>query len=292
MLFDEEQALAAFDDLVARQVILYGPETVVRIKDQGFGFEFRICPELALKPATADATNNAAFEQLPKYGPGSDLVDADPGLVVTKVQGTHLLVLNRFAVFRPQYLILTLDSFRRQTEDLDKTDLAAAWLVLHHLSHEHFVMFNCGNEAGCSRSHKHMQVIPCSDGFELFPDLETLDPEGIAFSYFVQRLQPEVQETLDSLLPVYQWLRHEAHAVWRTCSEDTLDYFPHNMVLTKRWMMVIPRRKVAVQGASANAAGMMGMVWVTNTQQVEQWQRLGLTKVLAELGVARGTGTG
>ncbi|KIW76852.1 hypothetical protein Z517_09296 [Fonsecaea pedrosoi CBS 271.37] len=75
-------------------------------------FEFRICPAWASKPATADATNNAAFEQLPKYEPGSDVVDADPALIVTKVHGTHLLVLNRFAVFRPQYLILTLDLFR------------------------------------------------------------------------------------------------------------------------------------------------------------------------------------
>ncbi|OQV01041.1 hypothetical protein CLAIMM_06458 [Cladophialophora immunda] len=178
MLFDEKQVFAAFDDLVARQIILHGPETVVRTRDQGFDFEFRICPALASKPATADATNNAAFEQLPKYGPGSDLVDADPGVVVTKIHGTHLLVLNLFAVFRPQYLILTLDSFRRQTENLDKTDLSAAWRVLHHLSHEHFVMFNCGSEAGCSRLHKHMQVIPCSEGLTLFPDLETRDPRA------------------------------------------------------------------------------------------------------------------
>ncbi|KIW27876.1 uncharacterized protein PV07_07574 [Cladophialophora immunda] len=291
MLFDEKQVFAAFDDLVARQIILHGPETVVRTRDQGFDFEFRICPALASKPATADATNNAAFEQLPKYGPGSDLVDADPGVVVTKIHGTHLLVLNLFAVFRPQYLILTLDSFRRQTENLDKTDLSAAWRVLHHLSHEHFVMFNCGSEAGCSRLHKHMQVIPCSEGLTLFPDLETRDPEGIPFRYFIQRLQPEAEGTLDSLLPMYERLRDEALAVWQTCSGDTPGYFPHNMMLTKRWMMVVPRRRVAVQGASANAAGMMGMIWVTNTQQMEQWQKLGPAKVLAGLGVAAGRDT-
>ncbi|OAG38800.1 hypothetical protein AYO21_06995 [Fonsecaea monophora] len=286
MSFDEKQVVGAFDDLVARQIILYGPETVFTTKDQGFDFEFRICPALASKPATADATNNAAFDQLPKYGPGSDLVDADPALIVTKVHETHLLVLNRFAVFRPQYLILTLDSFRRQTENLDKTDLSAAWVVLNQLSHEHFIMFNCGNEAGCSRLHKHMQVIPCSDGLTLFPDLEALNPENIPFRYFIQPLQPEAESTLDSLLPVYERLRNEAYTVWQRCSGDTLSYFPHNMMLTKRWMMVVPRRRVAVQGASANAAGMMGMVWMTNTQQLEQWQKLGPAQVLAELGVA------
>ncbi|KIW89483.1 uncharacterized protein Z519_09639 [Cladophialophora bantiana CBS 173.52] len=254
-------------------------------------FEFRVCPALASKPATAEATNNTAFEQLPKYGPGSDLVDADPGLIVTKIHGTHLLVLNRFAVFRPQYLILTLDSFRRQTENLDETDLKAASLVLDHLSHEHFIMFNCGNEAGCSRLHKHMQVIPCLDGFTLFPDVEGLDPESVPFRYFIRRIEPGTDGALDSLLPIYERLRNEAYEAWQAYTGDTLDYFPHNMMLTKRWMMVVPRRRVAAaQGATANAAGMMGMVWVTNTQQMDRWQQPGPAQVLAELGVPTGKG--
>ena len=36
MPFNKEQVLEAFDDLVTRQVVLHGPETVVSIEDKGF----------------------------------------------------------------------------------------------------------------------------------------------------------------------------------------------------------------------------------------------------------------
>jgi hypothetical protein len=36
MLFDKEQILVAFDDLAARQIILYGPETITSIRDNAF----------------------------------------------------------------------------------------------------------------------------------------------------------------------------------------------------------------------------------------------------------------
>lgn len=209
---------------------------------------------------------------------------------MTKVCDTHLLVLNRFCVFRPQYLVLTTDSFKRQTENLDETDLAAARLVLNGLRNEHFIMFNCGGEAGCSRQHKHMQVIPCSEGFTLFPDQEGLNPKDIPFKHYIRRLDQEKDYSTDgkssSLLEMYENLCKEARVAWQASGAAPTTYFPHNMMLTKRWMMVVPRRRAATQGASANAAGMMGMVWVTNAEQMARWKKYGPVKVLAELGVA------
>jgi ATP adenylyltransferase len=304
MLFNKEQILAAFDDLVARQIILYGPETVTSIRNNAFQvargpsdglshdtdyppqFEFRICPALASKPSTIGATENTGFGNVPKYGPGSDLADADPKLIVSKIHDTHLLVMNRFAVFRPQYLIITLDSFKRQTENLDRTDLAAAWAVMHALPDEHFIMFNCGNEAGCSRLHKHMQVIPCSKDLTLFPDQDGLEPADVPFKYFVRRIDSSTQALPDRLHAMYHSLHREALQAWQSFSKTTtLEYFPHNVMLTKRWIMVVPRRRAEIAGASANAAGMMGMVWLTNPQQLDKWKEYGPARVLEELGV-------
>jgi ATP adenylyltransferase/5',5'''-P-1,P-4-tetraphosphate phosphorylase II len=310
-MFDGERVCVTFDDLVARKIILYGPETVVNISDKSFDvsidsheaaplgaisliciskFEFRLCPTLSTKPSRPDSTRDVAFAQLPKFGPGSDLVNADPGLIVTKVSGTHLLVLNRYCVFRPQYLILTLDSYKRQTETLDEADLSAAWLVLQSMKTDHFIMFNCGTEAGCSRFHKHMQVIPRPTEFTLFPDKEGLDSRAVPFMYYIKRLGGQGKTSADlsySLLETYKSLCTEAQAAWQSSIEGTSEYFPHNMVLTQRWIMVFPRRKAEVQGAAANAAGMMGMVWVTNDNQMDHWKAFGPVKVLAELGIAR-----
>lgn len=250
-------------------------------------FEFCICPALASKPSTTNASTEDGLEQLPKFGPGSDLVDADPLLKVAEVSSTHLLVLNRFCVFRPQFLILTRDSFKRQTEILDVHDFSAAWTVLQNLEQDYFVMFNCGNEAGCSRLHKHMQVIPCSGGFTLFPDRDT-KKEKVPFRHFLRRIPNGGPRSTEGgsipLVGVYQELLEDAFSGKKRSKNDGVQYYPHNVVLTTRWLMVIPRRKATFHGASANAAGMMGMIWVTSDHELQCWKDQGLSNVLGELG--------
>lgn len=218
------------------------------------------------------------------------MVNADPDLVVAKVSDTHLLVFNKFCVFRPQYLILTLNSFKRQTERLDRTDLSAAWSILQGLKSRYFVIFNCGHEAGCSRLHKHMQVIPYPDTTTLFPDRQSLDPGDIPFKYYVKRFDDRqdspAAKLSGALIENYENLCEVAYEAWQASTTGFLTYFPHNVVLTKGWIMVIPRRRAEMQGASANAAGMMGMVWVTASQQLDCWKIHGPLKILSELGVA------
>lgn len=51
--------------------------------------------------------------------------------------------------------------------------------------------------------------------------------------------------------------------------------------------MVIPRRKARSGLASANAAGMMGMVWVTCKEEFEAWETQGPVQVLEDSGVQR-----
>jgi ATP adenylyltransferase/5',5'''-P-1,P-4-tetraphosphate phosphorylase II len=146
---------------------------------------------------------------------------------------------------------------------------------------DHLIMFNCRTEAGCSRIHKHMQAVPRPTEFTLFPDKEGPD---------FQRLGRQGKISADlsySLLGTHKSLCTEAQAAWQSSFKGTSEYFPHNMVLTKRWNMVFPRRKAEVQGAGADATGMMGMVWVTNDNQMDHWKAFGPVKVLAELGIAR-----
>ena len=59
----------------------------------------------------------------------------------------------------------------------------------------------------------------------------------------------------------------------------------HNVLLTKDWMLVIPRTKGRKGILSANAAAMAGMVWVTGEEEVRQWVEAGPMKLLCEFGV-------
>jgi ATP adenylyltransferase len=64
-------------------------------------------------------------------------------------------------------------------------------------------------------------------------------------------------------------------------------YCPHNVVMTREWMVVIPRRKGQVEGLGVNAASMMGLVTVKDRGEYERWKSVGVERLLEEAGVAR-----
>lgn len=81
----------------------------------------------------------------------------------------------------------------------------------------------------------------------------------------------ELYETYASMLSQFKFQRFD----------------PHNMILTDKWMMVIPRRKAWIDEIAANAAAMIGMVWCNSQAQFDGWARRGIPNVLMEMGVPR-----
>ena len=52
---------------------------------------------------------------------------------------------------------------------------------------------------------------------------------------------------------------------------DEADY-SHNLVLTKDWMLVVPRSRATQDGFKiVNAAGMVGMIWVGSEDVFDAW---------------------
>ena len=82
-------------------------------------------------------------------------------------------------------LILHTTLFALQTDDLDESDLAAAWAILHTIKTPQMIIYNCGVEAGSSQGHKHIQIFPRQDsgGFQPFPS-KVLSTEGGSSSEF------------------------------------------------------------------------------------------------------------
>ncbi|GIJ86415.1 hypothetical protein Asppvi_005303 [Aspergillus pseudoviridinutans] len=287
---DYDALLARFDDLVAREIIYYTPPTTIRLNDGDFPFEFYISPSLRTKPAyigdrfhSSDSTTSEGF------GPGSDIANADPDLLIANINETHLLVINKFSVFRPQLLLLTSDSYRRQHEPLTVGDFAAIHSVLRSSKNPHLVIYNCGPIAGASRNHKHVQILPRPA--HLFPDDPNSDPGVTPFHYVLRCLRGLDFENPDcpsKLSEVYQELLAEAkERLGQSASTNTEGYFPHNVVLVREWMIVIPRRSNNFEGITANAAAMMGSVWLKSEDELDRWKQVGPTKALAGLGFSR-----
>ncbi|KAI9867671.1 MAG: hypothetical protein M1813_008471 [Trichoglossum hirsutum] len=291
---DTADVLSRFDRLVARREILWSPTTPFTHSHKGFQFQFRVCPAIAFKPqltTVAIPTDDTA--------PQSDIKNLNPDFHIATLpphsaEPTHSLTLNAYSIFRPQYLLLTTSPSHNQCAPLNKSDLTAAWTSLSILSSSHWVIYNCGPEAGCSRVHKHMQIFPPpTDGFRFFPDLtDTAAAEVAPFRYFLRRLRPTIgdigsEEVANFLLSAYHDLLASARSVLQIPPSETwtIDPVPHNVILSDRWIMVVPRTRAAVGGLSVNAAGMVGMVWIKSEHEAELWKERGPVNILGGVGI-------
>ncbi|KAH6624077.1 hypothetical protein B0J18DRAFT_167367 [Chaetomium sp. MPI-SDFR-AT-0129] len=280
----EKQLQAKFDELIAKGLVIYDENyRTVMCTDQGLTFEFRILASHAKKPGAPLNPQEHTSAQHPGCRPGSDINVS--GYEVASVGSTHFLTVNKFPSVRPHYLILTQDGFRRQFEPLDLHDLTAAGRVISSFTTRHLAIFNCGIIGGCSRMHKHMQVFAAPEGFQLWPDGEV---QKLPFKVLRRRF-PDGLPSGQALLTAYQGLLNDAaRALGRNAPKKGEPAVPHNVVLDKKWIVVIPRRSDKwedVIANAANAAGMLGMVWVKGDEEVKGWLKHGPTTVLTHLGV-------
>ncbi|RAH67361.1 uncharacterized protein BO66DRAFT_441080 [Aspergillus aculeatinus CBS 121060] len=341
-------ALSEFDALVRRGLVVYSPSKIVRLEVDNFHFEFRISQSLTNKPQSGEglkppnenrnnsrssssrssssnnnddssnSDNKDGSSKPATFGPGSDLACPTPDLIIATIHTTHILVPNGYSVFRPQFLLLTQDSYRRQHENLDREDLEAARAVLCALGQDngrrYFAMFNCGRTAGASRQHKHMHIIPCVDdekeidqiielptvgkgvnvdtkapGPTILPNNPTPKSSDIPFAHFCAPLSPsEFQEQAYSerVLDAYLGLLAEMRSAFSDRgASDGEGNIPHNVILVEDWIMVIPRSKDRYRpDVAVNGAGMVGSVWLDRDEILARWVEIGPAEVLRGVG--------
>ncbi|KAF4995290.1 hypothetical protein FGRMN_5255 [Fusarium graminum] len=218
-----------------------------------------------------------------KPRPGSDIVTHDTE--ICNLGATHFLAFNGFSSYRPHYLILTTDGYRRQHEPLDIEDFRAIHAFLDIHDGEQLVFFNCKAEAGCSRDHKHLQAIPKTsfDGQPWF----NLDHCGdsLPFTYheakFAQDLGPEASFKLYK-----EGLQHVECSLGQKTTEDE-GAPPHNMIMDRGRMVVIPRRAAGICALGANSCGMLGMIWVQSEEAMHKWLEAGPDNILTAGGMPK-----
>lgn len=195
--------------------------------------------------------------------------------MLSDVGPLHLLLLNKYCVYRPSLLLITRQ-FVPQTDRLDSDDLSAAWALLNQLQHKYMLIYNCGYDSGSSQGHKHMQLWHYPDeqqmGFELYPNKArsttavTSDIANVPYCHFVLRLPSEVNA--DTLVQAYDTLLNDV----QQCHAKNGGGTAYNVVLVKDWMCLIPRRRCGLEkGAGANAAAMVGLVWIVSNTEKSIW---------------------
>lgn len=302
---DESSILSRFDDLVRSGAVRYDEnQETIRHTAGGLTFRFVLTSALVDKPTLPshstqdDERSTQDDERLEVDGErraGSDI--STKGYEIGQVNSTHVLIANKFCYARPHLVLLTCDGHRRQHEPLEKSDLEAAWAVLTSMSSDYVAFYNCGRDGGCSRLHKHMQLLPkpdhsFADFLDADEDEDEAQPAAVPFHWFYKRLTAD-DGSPAGLVRIYTELLAQATAVGHGLADhaDTAPRdaaCPHNLILTRRWMIVIPRRQAAVnEEAGVNALGMLGVIVVATKPEVDNWVRQGLTESLRKLGVPK-----
>ncbi|KAK0129174.1 hypothetical protein ONS95_001109 [Cadophora gregata] len=270
----ETRALRQFDALVQRGELLWQANTPLLVQTGPFKFQFRSTPSYTKKPIQkADDPGRTSDQNV--------FSDTDPDFVIDFIGPSHKLILNKYSIVRPQYVLHTT-AFTPQSDHLNAVDFDAAWNVVSRLESRNMVIYNCGVEAGSSIGHKHLQILPRPERkeFEMFPDALGIDNEksevrGLPFRHAVKLLSssPSVSE----LVSVYEKLKIRSRV-----------NNAHNVILVKEWMLVIPRSCARHGNLAANAASMAGLAWVNKLEDIQNWIDRGPMELLRQFGVAKG----
>ncbi|RYP48441.1 hypothetical protein DL769_011201 [Monosporascus sp. CRB-8-3] len=289
----EEELVAEFDRRWNRGIIFYEDNPKIQTQTvNGFQYEFTVTGAIGKKPFIKDNADEppaptSSVKKSPGYVPGSD-IDVS-GYEITYINDTHLLMFNKFCMYRPHLLLLTKDGHRRQYEQLDLQDFQATWKVLGGLNWKYFMFFNCGKDGGCSRLHKHMQISPyLKDRLIPWPETSS-EPPNTPYEFVLRRFESELAP--HEALVIYEQMMAEVRSLLGLNGTPS-DYVPHNVALGQGWILVIPRRNAGVGGAYGNTLSMLGMVSVATKEELRCWLSQGPREVQSQLGIPRRVGNG
>jgi sulfate adenylyltransferase (ADP) / ATP adenylyltransferase len=228
----------------------------------------------------------------------SPFLPYDTALFVTDISATHVCLLNKYNVM-PEHLLIVTRAFEEQESLLTLADFEALWRCMAEFDGLGF--YNGGKAAGASQRHKHLQFVPVplqpqGPPVPIAPALEQIHFDGmlgysplLPFVHAGARVDPHwliaPAEGARATLDLYDRLlaavglppdRHSGHQPG-----------PYNLLLTRRWLWLVPRSQEHVDGISLNALGFAGSLFVRDEQQYMLVQQLGPLAVLSRGGLQR-----
>lgn len=212
----------------------------------------------------------------------------EPALVITRLAPDHVCLLNKFPVIDRHLLIITRQ-FEAQTAPLKHGDFQALATVMEDLGGLGF--YNGGAEAGASQGHKHLQWIPESRQSSNFIALtqalerhvdgaqDQYQHPALPFRHVFIRLASASNASAallaDTLHGAYlAACRHVA------IDADAAALSPYNLLVDRRWMLLVPRSRESFEGISVNALGFAASLFVREREQLARIREAGPLAVL------------
>ena len=215
----------------------------------------------------------------------------EPTMFVSDVSPTHLCLLNKFPAV-PGHTLIVTRAFEEQTAPLARADFEAAWLCLQE--GEALVFYNSGGPAGASQPHRHLQIVPAplAPGFLRSPiDAAVSDArfqegmgriEAFGFHHALARLRIAGAASHKRAAEVMHGL-YLAMARAFGCDKPER---PYNLLLTRDWMLFVPRVRAHWERIGVNGLGFAGCLLVRGPEQLAALRAHGPLNVLRDVSVS------
>ncbi|HEU4683127.1 MAG TPA: hypothetical protein VFS39_01315 [Nitrospira sp.] len=261
------------------------PTSLEVIEQDGVRFQVRILESLARKEEARTSQST-----------GNPFLPYDPDLFVASISPTHIALLNKFNVVE-HHLLLVTRTYEDQRCQLTQKDCEALLIGLTEI--DGLAFYNAGPEAGASQSHKHLQLVAFDESMAPLP-IDTLlrfarPAEGMIGT--VPRLpfrhayapmdrdwtNPE-KDSGASLHACYRKLLRAAGLSVDASAGSHAPTEPYNLLMTRQWILIVPRSRECFEEISINALGFAGAFLVKNAQQLATLRRVGPMTALREVG--------
>ena len=202
----------------------------------------------------------------------------DQRLEVDRIGESHVVILNKYPVQTSHMLLITQD-WQPQTGWLSMED----WRSLARIdaTTTGLWFFNSGPDAGASQPHRHLQLLPRSEGERICArdDWFRCCAAGTTTSAQDPLLRSARVAAISSTLT-----GEMLQALYLALAEDlglghpSTDECPrgaYNLLLTRQWMAMVRRSREGIRGFSVNALGFAGSLLSTDASDREWIHRSG-----------------
>lgn len=260
------------------------------VEQQGVRFLVRLLLNLVRKDEAKRRSTDKPFNPFLPY---------DEALFVADISETHLCLLNKYNVVDHHILIVTR-AFEDQEDWLNVQDFAAMWTCLAEF--DGLAFYNGGKDAGASQPHKHLQLVP----YLISPQ----QPEIPIESLITQSL-PELANSQEPIATISElpfvhavtpidpaWLHSPIEAAAKTLEryhallqavslpvQDQKQSGSYNLLVTRRWMLLIPRSQESFASIQVNSLGFAGALLVRTAEQMQQLKTMQPLTLLSQVGI-------
>lgn len=276
-------------DALQRGALCPIPSRIEIVEQDGVAFVVRVVPRGAFEALKREyASQRDGIEGSPR----NPFLPPDAALLVGDVSPTHFCVLNKFNVVNHHLLVVTR-AFEDQEEPLTLPDFEALWTCM--AEYDALAFYNAGATAGASQPHKHLQIVPVPLGpggpaLPIEPRIEEVGPilgirsvPGLPFPHRIAECGADWTSApvraAGTSLELYRAMLNQLRLCGGGAAERPA---PYNLLVSRRWMLLVPRARECVGTISINALGFAGALLARNDAELELLRRRGPMDALRE----------